>query len=186
MRRLTGTDWLKLLGLVGLGYVAVTKGPKLLRRVSGGARSSKLYNGLAERVDHAVGWDKLPTALGLAALIGVRNKLRAENLYDTNTVTPTVPTPLSVAQGERHLTARMDDGTFNDLSRPAMGAAGARFGRNFPISYGYPEPEPAILEPSPRTVSRELMTRHTFTPATTLNVLAAAWLLALWWLRGMV
>ena len=45
-----------------------------------------------------------------------------------------------------------------------MGAAGSRFGRNFPISYGYPEPEPAILEPNPRTVSRELMTRHTFAP----------------------
>ena len=173
---LTGMQWLKLLGLVGLGYVAVTRGPKLLRQVSGGARCSKVYDGLVERVDHAVGWDKLPPAVGLAALSGIRSKLRAENLYDTNTAAPTVQTPVPVAQGERHLVARTADGTFNDLSQPAMGAAGARFGRNFPISYGYPEPEPAILEPSPRTVSLELMTRHTFAPATTLNVLAAAWL----------
>jgi Animal haem peroxidase len=176
MSRLTTTDWLKLLGLVGLGYVVVTKGPKLVRRVSAGTQRSKLFNGVAERVDHAVGWNKLPPALGLAALAGIRNKLRAENLYDTNTAAPIVQTSVPVPQGERHVTGRTADGTFNDLAQPTMGAAGARFGRNFPINYGYPEPEPAILEPSPRTVSRELMTRHTFAPATTLNVLAAAWL----------
>ena len=176
MSSLTATGVLKILGLLGLGYVAVTKGPALVRRVSGGTRRSSVFHGLTERVDHSVGWDKLPPALGLATLAGIRGKLRAENLYDTNTAAPTMQTPVPVAQGERHLTARTDDGTFNDMSQPAMGAAGARFGRNFPISYGYPEPEPAILEPNPRIVSRELMTRHTFAPATTLNVLAAAWL----------
>ena len=35
---------------------------------------------------------------------------------------------------------------------------------------------PGIMNPSPRVVSRELMTRETFTPATTLNLLAASWL----------
>jgi hypothetical protein len=57
-----------------------------------------------------------------------------------------------------------------------MGAAGSRFGRNVPLEYTYPEPEPAIMSPNPRTVSRVLLTRHEFAPATTLNVLAAAWL----------
>ena len=57
-----------------------------------------------------------------------------------------------------------------------MGSAGTRFGRNVPLRYAYPEPEPAILEPNPRMVSRELLTRERFQPATTLNVLAAAWL----------
>ena len=33
-----------------------------------------------------------------------------------------------------------------------------------------------ILTPSPRVVSTELLTRHEFTPATTLNLFAAAWL----------
>ena len=33
-----------------------------------------------------------------------------------------------------------------------------------------------MMTPSPRVVSRELMTRESFTPATTLNLLAASWL----------
>ena len=45
-----------------------------------------------------------------------------------------------------------------------MGSAGARFGRNVPLELTYPEPEPAILEPNPRTVSRELLTRDTVRP----------------------
>ena len=57
-----------------------------------------------------------------------------------------------------------------------MGSASTRFGRNVPISETYPDPEPAILTPNPRTVSLELLTRDTFVPATTLNLLAAAWL----------
>ena len=38
------------------------------------------------------------------------------------------------------------------------------------------EPEDAILDPNPRLVSRELLTRDEFQPATTLNLLAAAWI----------
>ena len=33
-----------------------------------------------------------------------------------------------------------------------------------------------MLKPNPRTISRELLARREFIPATTLNVLAAAWL----------
>jgi hypothetical protein len=57
-----------------------------------------------------------------------------------------------------------------------MGSVGTRFGRNVPLEAAYPEPEAELLEPNPRLVSRELLTRHVFIPATTLNVLAAAWL----------
>ena len=57
-----------------------------------------------------------------------------------------------------------------------MGSAGTHFGRNFPLDRVHPELEPELLTPSPRTVSLELMTRHSFTPATILNVLAAAWI----------
>jgi Animal haem peroxidase len=169
-------NWLKLAGLVGLGFLAVTKGPKLVRAVTRKSRGSGLLGEVAERIDHAVGWDKLPPALGLAALAGIRGTLREKNLYDTEQATPSIPIPPPVAEGDRHLTARTADGTFNDLASPRMGSAGTRFGRNFPIEYGHPEPEPSILEPNPRTVSLELMTRHRFAPATTLNVLAAAWL----------
>ena len=34
----------------------------------------------------------------------------------------------------------------------------------------------ALFEPNPRTVSNELLARDTFIPATSLNLLAAAWL----------
>ena len=53
---------------------------------------------------------------------------------------------------------------------------GTRFGRNVPLESTIPEPEPQLLTPSPRVVSRELMTRTEFTPATILNLLAAAWI----------
>ena len=55
-----------------------------------------------------------------------------------------------------------------------MGSANTRFGRNAPIHVTFQDPAP--LSPSPRAVSLELMTRHGFQPATTLNLLAAAWL----------
>ena len=45
-----------------------------------------------------------------------------------------------------------------------------------PIEYTIPEKEPALLSPSPRVVSRELMTRDKFKPAEILNLLAAAWI----------
>lgn len=175
MSRSSALNWLKVLGLLGIGVVAVTKGPKLLNRLSRKARLSETFDNAVEKFDHAVGWDKLPSALGLLALSGIRNKLRKENLYDTSDA-PSIPIPPPTPADNRYLTARTADGTFNDLSNPRMGAAGTRFGRNVPVEFTYPESEPAILSPNPRTVSRELLTRHTFAPATTLNVIAAAWL----------
>ena len=47
------------------------------------------------------------------------------------------------------------------------------FGRNVPPAETAPLD---VLTPNPRTVSLELLTRERFVPATTLNVLAAAWL----------
>ena len=86
------------------------------------------------------------------------------------------------------------DGYYNDLAKPAMGSSsdpeltdansmyftrsnpGARFGRNIPLDQAFPEPEPALLTPSPRLVSTELLARRHFIPATSLNCLAAAWI----------
>jgi hypothetical protein len=130
---------------------------------------------LAVRVDNSIGWDKLPTPVALPILILLRSVYRWRNLYDTSTL-PSMSTPEPIAENNRYLTARTADGTFNDLQEPAMGSAGRRFGRNVPLEQAYPEPEPAILEPNPRMVSRELLTRDQFIPATTINVLAAAWL----------
>ena len=71
------------------------------------------------------------------------------NLYDTNPglpEPPASPPPYNL----KYLTTRTADGSYNDLNDPRMGMAGQRFGRNVPISYTYPEPEPAILDPNPQ------------------------------------
>jgi len=171
---LTSKDFRRL-ALLGIGVVAVATGPRLMSYVARKARLTAIFEAAAEKLDHALGWDKLPPVFGLTVLVGLRNTLRTKNLYDTSTVR-SIATPEPTPEDQRYLTARTADGTFNDLSNPRMGAAGMRFGRNVPLEYTYPEPEPAILSPSPRTVSLDLLTRDTFVPATTLNVLAAAWL----------
>ena len=46
-----------------------------------------------------------------------------------------------------------------------------------PLDARLPRAEPTrLLEPNPRLVSRELLTREEFSPATTLNLLAGAWI----------
>jgi hypothetical protein len=135
----------------------------------------RLYDGAAAAADRCVGWDKLPTPLGLAVLIGLRNILRQENLYDTSgeaaVDTPPVP-PLEPA----FLVARTPEGVYNDLDRPSMGMAGSRFGRNVPLEATRREPDALLMEPNPRTVSRELLTRTEFIPARSLNLFAASWI----------
>jgi hypothetical protein len=166
--------------------VAVTGGLVAARRrrdkpavaAAGAYRSSllwRVYDGAAQWVDHKVGWDKLPTPLGLAVLVGVRNILRQHNLYDTNLASSNPP-PQPLPYDPAFLTARTPDGSYNDLSMPVMGAARTRFGRNVPLEAAGSESEADFMEPNPRTVSRELLTRHEFIPATTLNVVASAWI----------
>jgi Animal haem peroxidase len=117
-------------------------------------------------------WAKLPWPLGLLTILTYRNRLRRENLYDTESATAKdVPEP----EDTRYLTARTADGTYNDLENPRMGGAGTRFGRNVPPARTYPDNE-RLMRPNPRTVSRELLTRRTFIPAESLNLLAAAWI----------
>jgi len=171
-----GVYWFKALSLLGAAAVVAYKGPKVLSYVARKAHPSRLFDETAEAVDHLIGWHKLPSALGLLTLVGIRHRLREQNLYDTETTAESTSTPVPAAKDTRHFTMRTADGTYNDLENPRMGSAGTRFGRNVPIDYTYPEPEPDILTPNPRAVSRELLTRDTFHPATTLNVLAAAWL----------
>src|SRR3954447_21362112 len=173
-KSLTSKDF-RMIALLGVGVVAVATGPRLARYVARKARWSAIFETAAEKLDNALGWDKLPPTFGLIILAGLRRKLRKKNLYDTSAVRSIAP-PEPTPENQHYLIARTADGTFNDLSNPRMGAAGTRFGRNVPLEYTYPEPEPAILSPSPRTVSLDLLTRDTFVPATTLNVLAAAWL----------
>jgi hypothetical protein len=131
---------------------------------------------LANRIDWQLGWHRLPWPLGLAMVVALRRQLRRDNLHDPSQVVPSLPRPAPVPEGTSHHTARTADGTFNDLSRPDMGSVGTRFGRNVPIRAIFVESEAEVLTPNPRLVSRYLLTRETFQPATTLNVLAAAWI----------
>jgi hypothetical protein len=117
-------------------------------------------------------WHRLPLPLALLALAKFRDRLRKNNLHSTTDL----PTPLTApSPPARHLTTRTDDGSYNDLQQPAMGMTGSRLGRNTPIAQ-VPDPTATLLNPSPREVSRRLMTRDKFIPATSLNILAAAWI----------
>jgi hypothetical protein len=131
---------------------------------------SKLLTVTAGALDRRFGWDRLPRPLGVLTLVGLRKRLREQNLYDTGT-----GGVKAAANGGAH-GARTADGSYTDLDSPAMGMIGARFGRNVPLERTYPEELPGLLEPNPRVVSRELLTRDEFKPATIVNVLAGAWL----------
>ena len=128
----------------------------------------------AEALDRRVRWHRMPLPLELLAVVGLRIRLRQRNLYDSSPAT-SKHRPASPDVG-RHLTERTADGTFNDPRNSLMGSAGTRFGRNVPLGRTYPDNDWALLEPNPRTVGRELLTRDEFKPAKTLNLLAAAWL----------
>jgi Animal haem peroxidase len=130
-----------------------------------------LFDSTAERLDRRYGWDKLPKPIAMLVLIGLRNILRRKNLYDTGRGPLDVP---DVSDHPRYQTARTLDGTYNNLDDPLMGSLGSRFGRNVPLEATFPEKDP--LEPNPRLVSRELLTRTEFVPATTINLLAGAWI----------
>jgi len=119
-------------------------------------------------------WYQLPQLFAMVRLIEIRNELRAKNLVDTEEpALPVGPIPPNL---DPALTKyRTLDGTYDDLTCPPMGAANRRFGRNVPLEFAFPDKD-NLFVPNPRVVSRELMTRDTFKPATILNLLAAAWI----------
>ena len=61
---------------------------------------------------------------------------------------------------------------------PRMGCAGVRFGRNITRKNAKQPTEEDLMTPNPRLVSETFMkrTEDEFKPATTLNLLAAAWI----------
>jgi Animal haem peroxidase len=138
-----------------------------------GSIFSAALDRIAQRLDRSVGWDRLPRPIAIVTLVGLRDRLRQKNLYDTGKGGVAVP---SAEDHQGYLTQRTLDGTFNDLEDPRMGAYHTRFGRNVPLAFTYPEPPEQLLDPNPRLVSRKLLTRDEFQPATTLNLLAAAWI----------
>ncbi|KAF7511120.1 hypothetical protein GJ744_005351 [Endocarpon pusillum] len=130
-------------------------------------------------VNSYVPWHKLPSLLGAFNLESLRTELRAHNLHDTYVSGDfqgnTINQPL---EDKRFIEARHSDGKFNSLDLPLMGCTGMRFGRNFPRKFCQKPTEEDLLNPNPRLVSERFMARRSkgFIPATTLNLLAAAWI----------
>ena len=163
-----------LLGVVAAGRMISSRRARKYNNVSRKPGSSSLLVRSYSVINRFVEWHKLPTPFGLFNLLAFRKVLREKNLYSTQ---PARDTNFGNIKRDVHqLYRRTAEGSYNDLDDINMGSAGTRFGRNVPIEYTFPEPVPALLSPSPRTVSRRLMTRDTFKPATTLNLLAAAWI----------
>ena len=138
--------------------------------------TSRILGATFKVINLFVPWHRLPAAIGAFNLSAFRDALREKNLYDTNTPTPDGEPPPSAPPTPHALYMRTDDGTYNSLEDPRMGSAHARFGRNVPLDRTYPDEPEAMLTPNPRAVSRKLMTREKFIPASTLNLLAAAWI----------
>ena len=117
-------------------------------------------------------WYEYPDLIAGPKLFQNRNELREKNLLDTEEPPLEKSSDPPPADARN---ARTSDGTYNDLSSPRMGSAGMRFGRNVPLSETFPDTA-NMMNPSPRRVSLELLTRTKFQEATFLNVIAAAWI----------
>jgi len=150
-----------------LGHRFVTPVPR--RNVVAGAAVRAAFRAVNRRVP----WHRLPVPLGLLNLNALRQALRRRNLVDTE-IREAPPRPRQVPPPiEEGLRVRRSyDGSFNDLSAPATGAIGSAFGRNLQPDY-----RPDLFDtPNPVEVSRTLLARESFIPATSLNVLAAGWI----------
>lgn len=135
-----------------------------------------ILSALIKFINLFIPWHKLPTWIAVFNLFVFRNDLRKYNLHDTSQIDLKPSEDEGPTWDPDDRWARTPNGIYNDLSDPKMGSAGTRFGRNMPFDHVWPDPPPKLYTPSPREVSRELMTRDHFKPAGTLNVLAAAWI----------
>jgi hypothetical protein len=140
-----------------------------MKRSLGGRALHAVFGPINERKQ----WHELPFPINLLNLLSLRLDLRDYNLHDT---TPVYEAGPEQEPPEEFREARHPEGKWNDLVQPDMGSVGTAFGRNIDTRRIKPEKPPRINDPSPRTVSVELMTRDSFKPATTLNILAAAWI----------
>lgn len=144
------------------------------------SRTERLLTRSFQRINQRRPWYKLPTWVAVLNFVALRLELREQNLHDTNSL-PTVDDstlqtlrPLSATPAAPAIRTAIGDG--NDPLDATMGIAKTRFGRNFPFADAHPDPEPLLLQPNPRVVSQTLFTRESFVPATTLNLMAAAWI----------
>src|SRR5947207_1086736 len=127
------------------------------------------------RINQTKEWHVLPTWQAILNLAAFRVELREHNLYDTDEdlTKPKAGCPFDPDPPARSM--RTASGTQNDLNYPAMGCRGSRLGRNVPRNLTAPN-SAALMQPNPLLVSQKLLARQQFKPATSLNLLAAAWI----------
>jgi Animal haem peroxidase len=120
--------------------------------------------------------------VGVLILAYMREQLNAHNLISTYPrgklvafQQPGQRPPLGVTH------FRTADGSWNNLDDPKEGAANTRFLRNVDLSVTCPDPR--LLDPNPREISRKLLTRPDdddgrpeMVPVVFLNLLAASWI----------
>ena len=113
---------------------------------------NKLFVAIVEAIDRRWRWDRFPTPVSLALILGIRDDLREHNLFDTNDAasTPTLPPepPARVprgALGGRVLQrpVRAGDGHGGHPVRPQRAARGTPSRRT----------RERLLTPNPRLVS---------------------------------
>jgi hypothetical protein len=127
-------------------------------------------------INKFIPWHKLPSIIGALNLDALRIELRQYNLYDGYASGEAQGSSKSDPTPRRFETARNSEGKYNDTAHPQMGCSGVRFGRNFPRELTPAPSEESLWNPNPRMLSERFMKRHEFKPATTLNLLAAAWI----------
>ena len=139
------------------------------RNVVAGAATRSVFSLVNRRVE----WWRLPVRTSVLNLEAFRHVLRQQNLIDTQPGdAPPQARPVPAALPEEVRGARTPDGSYNDLSVPSMGAIGSAFGRNLAPDYRPSDDN----HPNPVLVSQRLLVRDHFIPATSLNLLAAAWI----------
>ncbi len=123
-------------------------------------------------------WYRRPKTLAILTLAYMRDMLNRKNLrntYPRGALAGFQPPGQTPPPGVTHF--RTADGSWNNLSNPKEGAAGTRFPRNVANDAIRPETGDALMSPSPREVSRKLLTRqHPMRQIPFLNLLAATWI----------
>jgi hypothetical protein len=127
-------------------------------------------------VNKVIPWHKLPGLVGAMNLDALRIELRQQNLYDGYASGEAQGNKRSDPVPSHFQNARNSEGKYNSTVLPSMGCAGMRFGRNFPRQLCPKPSEDVLWNPNPKMLSDKFMARKEFIPATSLNLLAAAWL----------
>lgn len=123
-------------------------------------------------------WYRRPLMLGILTLAYMREKMNKHNLvsaYPKDVLVGFQPEGQTPPEEAKYY--RTADGSWNNLSNPKEGAAGTRFSKNVSLDAARPETGEKLLTPSPRELSRHLLTRgKEMKEVPFLNMLAACWI----------